>query len=172
MRSFFSFPNPVNERAARTVAAGVVALTCVALLFRVEALVWVIAAGFVGRVLAGPRLSVLGFVAQRVIAPRLGEPIAVPGPPKRFAQGIGATVSVGAVVLLAVGWDTAAWVLLTVLVVAASLEAFAGLCIGCWLFAHLQRLGMIPDDVCEACSDIHSPQARAAAREYAQRQQS
>ena len=34
------------------------------------------------------------------------------------------------------------------------LEAFAGFCLGCWIFGRLQRAGLIPADVCEACNDI------------------
>ena len=68
--SFFSFPNPVNDVAARTVATGVVlmALTVVVLGWG-----WVLVPltyGFVARVLAGPRLSPLGLLATQVVAPR------------------------------------------------------------------------------------------------------
>jgi hypothetical protein len=38
--------------------------------------------------------------------------------------------------------------------VAASLEAFAGICLGCRIFALAMRLGMIPGAVCEACDDL------------------
>ncbi|MGP7961487.1 DUF4395 domain-containing protein [Sanguibacter sp. A247] len=154
MASFFTFPNPVNERAARTVAAGVVALGVLTLVTQSWVPLAVLAAGFVGRVLAGPRLSPLGFVAQRVIAPRLGPARLVPGPPKRFAQGIGATLTTAALVAYLVGAPAVAWVLIGFLLVAASLEAFVGFCLGCWIFGKLQRAGLIPADVCEACNDI------------------
>lgn len=154
MASFFSFPNPVNELAARTVAAGVVVLGAVTLLTQSWIPLAILAAGFVGRVLAGPRLSPLGFVAQRVVAPRLGPARLVPGPPKRFAQGIGATLTSAAVLAYALDAPTVAWVLVGLLLVAASLEAFAGFCLGCWIFGRLQRAGLIPADVCEACNDI------------------
>jgi len=76
----------------------------------------------------------------------------VPGPPKRFAQGIGATLTVSAAILqFGFGADVAAGALLALLVVAASLEAFAGLCLGCRIFAVLMRLGVVPEAVCEAC---------------------
>ena len=52
------------------------------------------------------------------------------------------------------GLAPAAWVLLAVLIAAASLEAFAGFCLGCSIFGFLQRRGMIPEDVCEACNNI------------------
>ena len=59
-----------------------------------------LAYGFLARVLTGPTLSPLGQLVTRVGTPRLGlEPRPVPGPPKRFAQGIGATLSVTAAVL-------------------------------------------------------------------------
>ena len=70
---------------------------------------WIIACmavGFLARVLTGPKLSVLGQLATRVIAPRLGMPRFVPGPPKRFAQAIGLTLTtVAAVSSLAFGAD-------------------------------------------------------------------
>src|SRR6478752_6080610 len=55
---------------------------------------------------------------------------------------------------LAAGLAPAAWILLAVLIVAASLEAFAGFCLGCAIFGLLQRRGLIPEDVCEACNNI------------------
>jgi hypothetical protein len=43
---------------------------------------------------------------------------------------------------------------MAVLVFAASLEAFAGICLGCKAFAVLMRLGVIPEPVCERCAAI------------------
>jgi hypothetical protein len=40
------------------------------------------------------------------------------------------------------------------LLVAAALEAFAGVCLGCRVFAVLMRFGVIPESVCVECSDI------------------
>jgi hypothetical protein len=151
------FPNPVNEKAARTVAA-VVAVGClVALLTGWLWLLIPIAYGFVARALAGPTFSPLGRLAMDVVAPRLGEPRPTPGPPKRFAQTIGAVVTtVAAVAGLALGWTTVAQVLLGVMVVFATLESVLGLCVGCKAFGVLMRLGVIPADTCEACNDIWS----------------
>jgi hypothetical protein len=151
----FSFPNPVNEKAARVVA-GVVALTgIVILLTGAQWLLVPLAYGFWARVLTGPRLSPLGQLATRVIAPRLGEPKTVPGPPKRFAQAMGVGFSTTALVLgLVLGLDTAATVVLVALAVAASLEAFAGLCLGCEIFRLGMRTGIVPETVCVQCADI------------------
>src|SRR5215510_7126519 len=105
----FGFPNPVNEKAARTVAGGVLVLAVLTLVLSLTAgagWLWmsaVLAAGFVARVLTGPTLSPLGRLATQVIAPRLGEPKLVPGPPKRFAQALGVFVTGAATVATAVG---------------------------------------------------------------------
>jgi uncharacterized oligopeptide transporter (OPT) family protein len=151
----FGFPNPVNEKAARVVA-GVVALTGVLIL--VTGAHWLLvplAYGFWARVLTGPRLSPLGRVAMSVVAPRLGPPKYVAGPPKRFAQGMGAAFTTSAAVLaLGFGADTAADVLTGLLVVAATLESVFALCLGCQVFAVLMRLGLVPQETCERCANI------------------
>ncbi len=154
-RSILSFPNPVDEVSARLVAAGVVVLAASYVATGWLPLVAVLAYGFVARVLTGPRLSPLGLLVTRVLRPRL--PLAarpVPGPPKRFAQGIGATLSLLALVLALAGVGTGARVVVALVVVAASLEAFAGFCAGCAIFGVMMRRGVIPEAVCEACNDI------------------
>src|SRR6478609_825891 len=138
----FAFPNPVNEYSARITAALVVLFSLVTLLTGFGWGLAVIAAGFWLRVLFGPRISPFGVLSVKVLTPWLGKKRLVPGPPKRFAQG------------LAAGLAPAAWILLALLIVAASLEAFAGFCLGCAIFGMLQRRGLIPEDVCEACNNI------------------
>lgn len=152
----FSFPDPVNEVSARLVAGGVVLLSAATIALDQPWLTAPIAYGFLARVASGPTLSPLGQLVTRVIVPRL--PVAarpVPGPPKRFAQGIGAALSLAAAVL-ALGFDlsTAAYVLLALLIAAATLESVFGVCLGCQLFALLMRAGAIPPEVCERCANI------------------
>jgi hypothetical protein len=163
--ALFSFPNPVNEVSARLVAAGVVVMSVVAIAADQPWLTVVIAYGFVARVLTGPTLSPLGQLVTRVITPRL--PVAakpVPGPPKRFAQGIGAVLSVTAAILV-LGFDQrlAGWVVLGLVVVAATLESVFAYCLGCKIFAVLMRIGIVPEAVCQECNDIWS-RTRAAAQ--------
>lgn len=152
----FGFPEQVNEVSARLVAAGVVAMCAVAIGLRTPWLTIPLAYGFVARVLTGPKLSPLGQLVTRVVTPRL--PFAeklVPGPPKRFAQGIGATLSVGALIAhFAFGATPLAFVLLAMILVAASLEAALGFCLGCKVFAMLMRAGVIAPETCEACNDL------------------
>ena len=152
----FTFPDPVNEVSARLVAAGVVVLALTTIVFDLPGLSALIAYGFVARVLTGPTLSPLGQLVTRVVTPRLPvAPRPVPGPPKRFAQGIGAALSVTAAVLaLGFGLTGAAYALLGALATAATLEAALGFCLGCRIFALLMRAGVIPDAVCERCNDL------------------
>ncbi len=166
-RKLFSFPNPVNELSARLVAGGVVVMAVAAIEFGELWLLIPIAYGFVARVLTGPRLSPLGQLVTRVITPRLPLPAKyVPGPPKRFAQGIGATVSVAAVVAyFGFGSSGAAYVLLSLIVVAATLESVLAFCLGCAIFGVLMRWGVIPDEVCERCNDIWGGARGRAPRE-------
>ncbi len=154
-RDLFSFPHPVDEVSARLVATGVV-LQCVAILSTGwTVLLAVLAWGFVARVATGPTLSPLGTLVTRVVRPRLALAARdTPGPPKRFAQGIGATLSVGALVATALGAGSVAVALVAAILVAASLEAFVGFCLGCWMFRLLMRIGLIPEETCEACRDI------------------
>ena len=164
MRAFFSFPNPVNDKAARTVAAGVLVGVVVTLFTGFYWLLIPITYGFWARVLAGPKLSPLGWTAMNVIAPRLGAKRYVAGPPKRFAQGMGTVMSTAALVLgLILGLHTAADVLLGLFAVAAGLESILGFCIGCKLFGVLMGFGVIPEEVCAECADI-SVRRRASAQ--------
>src|SRR3954464_11682879 len=108
----FSFPDPVNEVAARLVAAGVVALGVAIIALDQPWLLVVLAYGFVARVAAGPRFSPLGLLVTKVVVPRLPvAPRPVPGPPKRFAQAIGVVFSVIALVLAIVLGLTSGWYL-------------------------------------------------------------
>jgi hypothetical protein len=148
------FPRTINEKAARVVAAVVAVTALVALVAPAHWLALPLAYGFWARALTGPRLSPLGLLASRVIAPRLGPPKAVAGPPKRFAQSIGAAITTAAVIALALGATTAVEVLLAAMVAAAVLESVLAFCVGCQLFGLLMRAGVIPDAVCAECADI------------------
>ncbi|HVS28817.1 MAG TPA: DUF4395 domain-containing protein [Solirubrobacteraceae bacterium] len=157
MSKLLSFPNPVNEKAARVVAAVVMAIALLTLATGWHWLLIPLAYGFIARVLTGPTLSPLGRLASRVIAPRLGPPKDVSGPPKRFAQGMGAVITTTAAVLsLGFGLHTAGTVLLAALVVAAGLESIFAYCLGCQIFGLLMRAGVIPERICAECGDIWS----------------
>jgi hypothetical protein len=159
-----TFPDPVDEISARLVAGGVVVMSVAYVATGWWWLLVLLAYGFVARVASGPTLSPLGLAVTRLLRPRL--PVAArltPGPPKRFAQGIGATFTVAAVVArFGFGAVGASQLLVAAIVVAATLESVVGFCLGCWVFGRLMRAGVIPEAVCEDCADL-SRRARVAA---------
>jgi len=151
----FSFPNPVNDVAARTVATGVVLMSLGIVIGGWGWLLVPLTYGFWARVLTGPTLSPLGRLASQVVAPRLPQfERLVPGPPKRFAQAIGVGFSTTASLLWASGHSGGARIVVAMLAAAAFLEAAFGFCLGCRIFAALMRLGVIPDTVCDECNDL------------------
>jgi hypothetical protein len=158
MSDLFSFPDPVNETSARLVAGAVAVLAVVTITFQQGWLIPVLAYGFVARALTGPTLSPLGLLATRVITPHLHvEHRFAPGPAKRFAQTIGAVFTVTAtLVYYAAGQHVAAYALVGVIVVFASLESVFGLCVGCKVFYLGMRLGIVPASVCEQCAAVLS----------------
>ena len=157
MNQLFSFPNPVNDYAARAVAGAVIILV---ILFEITAnskfgefLLLFITYGFLARVLTGPTLSPIGLLATKIIVPVLGSPSKpVPGPPKRFAQFIGLLISVLATIAIFVfDSPTSARYLMAILCFFASLESILGFCAGCFVFGWLMKLNLIPESVCESC---------------------
>jgi len=87
-----------------------------------------IAFGFVARVLTGPTLSPLGQFVTRVVTPAAANFTGKQGPqvagaPKRFAQAIGATLSLVALALQLTGNGTAAIIVALMITAAATLES-------------------------------------------------
>lgn len=154
--TLFSFPNPVNETSARLVATGVVFMALLYLSTGSGVVLAAMTYGFWARVLTGPRLSPLGQIVTRYITPLIATEHHryVSGSPKRFAQGIGAAFTTFASVAVLAGLSTLATTLITLLLIAASLEAFAGYCLGCKIYSLLIRTGLRPIDDCPECADI------------------
>ena len=152
----FSFPNPVNEVASRFTAGVVAILGLISLITGFNWIILVMAFGFIARVLSGPSLSPLAMFAVKVFAKFAPfKPKYSPGPPKRFAQGIGAFVTIlAAIFSFGFGINIVSQVLISVLVVFASLESGFGLCVGCKMFALLMKLHVIPESVCVECADL------------------
>lgn len=163
---FFSFPNPINESVARSVAAGVVILAVATVAFDFPWLMFALLYGFVARVVAGPRLSPLAQIAQKVAIPVLKLPYRpIAGPPKRFAAAIGVTFSLTAIILhFGFGLSGISYIVLGGLIFAASLEAVFGYCLGCKVFSILMKFGVIPESVCEDCANFEARMKRMAAQ--------
>jgi hypothetical protein len=145
----------VNETSARVVAGGVVGMAAATIAFDQPWILVPLTYGFAARVLTGPKLSPLGRLATQVVTPRLPiEHRLVPGPPKRLAQGVGLTLSSTALVLAASGRRRPAYRLLGMLLAAAGLEAFFGICLACKAFPLLMRVGLVPEETCARCANI------------------
>jgi hypothetical protein len=161
LRPLFRYPDPVNENAARLIAGGVLMLSLAFLITGNGLAVGILAYGFVARVLTGPTMSPLAQFVNRLVVPRLSVPTKlVPGPPKRFAQGIGAVLSVGALAASVSGLDVLAFGLVGVVAIAATLESVFAICVGCLLFGRLMAIGLVPASVCEACNDLSPARPR------------
>lgn len=193
--SFCSFPSPVNTVEFRLHAFVNVLLLAVA--FALDwywAAPWLfvyVAYGFVVRALCGPRLCPTAFFVLFALYPcvqRVKQRCCwrgchtflhdefVPGAPRRFAQAIGAFVSLTALCLRIVAmtlqyhsnsdssnsanttsrhWLWASWSLWALLLLVVLTLALTDFCVGCWFFGWLMRTRCtrqcIPASVCEQC---------------------
>lgn len=163
---FFSFPHPFNENAARAVSAGVVIMAVATIALDQPWITLVLTYGYAARIAAGPRLSPLAILVNKVVLPNLGIPNKpVAGPPKRFAATVGGVFSLTAAILsLGFGLHGAAYAVLGGLIFAAGLESIVGYCLGCKMFAILMKLNVIPESVCEDCANFEQRAKRMAAR--------
>ena len=99
LRTIFSFPHPVNEYAARSVASMVFILGVTIIATDLHWLLFILTYGFVARVLTGPTLSPMGLIATKIIIPKIIKKTRnVAGPPKQFAQLIGLAFSLAALI--------------------------------------------------------------------------
>ena len=158
--NFFSFPELINEVAARLVAIGVLVLSSVVLFLLIDKnnyvlfFLSILIYGFLARVSSGPKISPLALFVTKLLVPRLNfKEKLVPGPPKRFAQGIGLIFSLFTAITFVVNLNSISILLISILILFAALEAFIGFCAGCKVFKLLMNIGLIPNDVCEKCSN-------------------
>lgn len=165
VKNLIGFPRTVNEVSARLVAGGVVAQALLWMVTKSPILLITLTYGFLARVLSGPKLSPLGQFVTRVVTPRLPVPEKiVAGSPKRFAQGIGLGFTAAASIAWLAGNTTLAVGLLATLIAAASLEAFAGVCLGCKVFGLMMRFGLVSEFTCEECNNIAVRHQRVTAQ--------
>ena len=160
LTNFFSFPELINEVSARLVAIGVLAFSSVVLYLLIDnnnyVLIFlsILIYGFLARVSSGPKISPLALFVTKLLVPRLNfKEKLVPGPPKRFAQGIGLIFSLSTAITFLINLNSISIILISTLILFAALEAFIGFCAGCKVFKLLMNIGLIPNDVCEKCSN-------------------
>ncbi len=158
------FPNIVDDVSVRLSAAVVLAVGVLALATQQWWLYAVLAADFVLRTGWGPSASPVAELVRRWVRPRVAAPARwTAGPPKRFAAGIGAALTVLATGLWLTGAIVPVVVIGVVMVVFPALEAIGGICVGCIAFGGLMRLGLIPESICVECADLSKRAARRPA---------
>ncbi|TGL53580.1 DUF4395 domain-containing protein [Leptospira kemamanensis] len=150
------YPDVVNENVTRIVASTVVFLGVLSILFPNYVVLGLLLLGFILRLSYGPKWEPFAFFTSKYLVPWLGISF-VPsaGPPKRFAQLIGFSFSLVAILLYANGYLLAYQITLATLVFFASLESFLGWCAGCFMFGLLMKIGVIPEEVCERCNNLN-----------------
>jgi len=155
LTNIFSFPDTVNEYAARFVAAFVVILSITYLLTQNLGILIFLIYGFLARVLTGPTLSPIALLVTKIIIPIIGNPqLLCPGPPKRFAQMIGLIFTSSTLYFVYISQIYIANLLLYILIFFALLESFFGFCTGCWVFKKMMNFGLIPQKICNKCESI------------------
>ena len=159
MKEFFSFPELINEPAARLVASGVLLMSLLSIcLISLEAnFTWIrlliMTYGFLARVSSGPKISPLALLVTKVLVPKFNmDEKLVPGPPKRFAQSIGLIFSTSIFILWLINFHVVSIFLLSILSIFAFLESALGYCFACKVFKILISVGLIPEEVCERCA--------------------
>ncbi|MBM4435972.1 MAG: DUF4395 domain-containing protein [Actinobacteria bacterium] len=105
----------------------------------------------VGAVLAlgtlDPRLALFQQVYFRALRPAgLVKPVIrrESASPHRFAQGLGGVFSLASGVVVLLTGSVAGWVLAWIVIVLAGVTLFAGFCLGCFVYLHLDRWGLLP----------------------------
>ncbi len=149
------FPIFVPEKVVRSIATLVFFLAMLALVLKSPWIALILAIDFALRSLVTPRSSYLVFIAKRIVTPLFrskNEP--VPFRPKRFAALIGLALSGAAFLLGIFEISIGFYLLMGVLALFSSLEAFAGFCAGCEMFAMLMKLRIISADNCPECSNL------------------
>jgi hypothetical protein len=158
------FPRVVDDVTVRLIASVVLVLAIVALALHQWWIYPVLAVDFLLRTVFGPKASPVARAVQRFVRPRvsaLRRP--TPGPPKRFAAGIGATLTCVAAALWVLGVASPVVVsIAVVMIVFPALESILGLCVGCKAFGILMKLGVVPHEICLECADISLRRIQAA----------
>jgi hypothetical protein len=160
---FWEFPSPINEAESRcnNIMAALI-VSCAVLVdyssgWNFPWLYFFVIWDYFAKVISGPRLSPLSWIALFVAKPTFGRWFKnkfVAAPPKRFAVAIGLSFSVIATSLRFIFPATPLIMFVTwaALVLAASIAGIVNFCVGCFIFQMLMYLGIIPKETCEECA--------------------
>ncbi|CAG0950972.1 MAG: DUF4395 domain-containing protein [Anaerolineae bacterium] len=134
----------VDHSALRTNQAFIITLLIVAFVLNTWLLVALVSAVMlVGTVY--PPLSLFKIVYFSVLKPAqiVTPDVKVDNPePHLFAQGVGGTVLLFSTIALLLGASGLGWALSWLVVALASLNLFAGVCVGCLMYYQANRMGL------------------------------
>ena len=133
-------PQTVNAKAARLTAFLVVVLLLAGLFSRLNWMALLLCIDFFIRGFTRLPISPLNRAARALVKVLRLKPKPVNAGPKIFAAKIGFILSAAITVAAFCGMNRTAPILAEILVLAAGLEAFLGLCIGCHLYSLIQTL--------------------------------
>lgn len=125
---------PINEYKARITAFFVLTLMVVYLIAQLWVVLLLLAVDFLTRAANLGKYSVLGILSDAVIRLLKIKNKPVDRGPKRFAAWVGFVFLMGISILTALKLNFAANILIYVIIVFASLEAFVGFCAGCYVY--------------------------------------
>jgi len=93
------------------------------------------ALNFFSRAFVKPEYSPLATLARGVVSGLNLPKKMVDSAPKVFAACFGVAFSVSATILFVLGASNAGVIVLGILILCATLEAFLGFCLGCWMYS-------------------------------------
>ncbi len=134
----------VDHSALRTNQAFIIGLLLIGFVTDVKALVACVAAVMlIGTFL--PKVALFKAVYVYFLKPRglIKPDVKIDNPePHLFAQGVGGTFLAAATLAFVANAATVGWALTWIVIALASLNLFAGICVGCLMYYWLNRLGV------------------------------
>lgn len=93
-------------------------------------------------VIGGPRYSLIGHIYRKLVRPAFKIPSGIPeaAAPHRFAEAVGAAFLITSGALYFAGITPAAGALALIVVALATLNAAAGICVGCQMYVMFKRV--------------------------------
>lgn len=125
--------NHVNEKIVRIIAGQVVLLTILLLFTSWKILALFLVADFALRVFTKTP-SLLAFNAKLISKTFNLKPKPIFAAPKRFAASLGLLFSILIALLLYLDYTSIAYIVGSILIICAALEAFLNVCLGCYIY--------------------------------------
>ena len=150
----------VDHSALRTNQAFIIGLLLIAFVVNAPWLVTFVAVVMLLGTFV-PKLSLFKAVYLYILKPRsLVKPdVKIDNPePHLFAQGVGGTFLAVATLAFVLGAAFLGWVLMWIVIALASLNLFAGICVGCLMYYWFQRLGVPGFKYARVTEEVRSQQ--------------